>query len=351
MIPVKNVYYMLSYAFSILEEKGYKRLSTEEYENIDDLCAAILIRGVSSQVKRGLNRDYLVKSEPLSSLKGKIEVSESIKTMSILKNQLVCSYDEFSENSNMNQIIKTTLVALVRMKVDKNRKKEIKKLLLYFSNIDVVDLHTVNWKMHYNRNNQTYRMLMFICYMVYTGHLQGHNGKSKAMDFDDVQRRCKLYERFILEYYRKEYMKNPKYKGFIANASKIEWQISEEDSTDMLPEMKSDIMLTYKDKTLIIDAKYYEHSVQTSQFGATSLHSGNMYQIFTYVQNKKMQLGDEHEVAGMLLYAKTDESIIPRDNTYSICGNKITATNLDLNCDFEEIRGQLDNIANSYFCF
>ncbi len=216
--------------------------------------------------------------------------------------------------------------------------------LIFFSEIDVVDLHTVNWKLHYNRNNQTYRMLMFICYMVYVGHLQGGHGKSKTMDFDDVQRRCKLYERFILEYYRREYSKNPLYKGFSANASKIEWQLSDEDTKFMLPEMKSDIMLSYKDKTLIIDAKYYEHSVQTSQYGVSSLHSGNLYQIFTYVKNKQVQVEEGHEVAGMLLYAKTDGAIIPNKNSYNMSGNKITADSLDLNCDFADIKRHLDSI-------
>lgn len=348
MIPVKNVYYMLSYAFSVLEEKGYKRLSKEEYDNIDDLCAAILIRGVNLQIKRGLNRDYITNTEALSSLKGRIEVSESLKNMTIVKNQLVCSYDEFSENSQMNRIIKTTILRLLKANIDKGRKKDLKKILVYFSNIEVIDLHNVNWNMHYNRNNKTYQMLMFICYMVYYGYLQGGSGKTKTMDFDDVQRRCKLYERFILEYYRKEYSKKSEYKGFTANASKIEWQIAHDDTKTMLPEMKSDIMLTYKGKTLIIDAKYYEHSLQTSQYGMSTIHSSNLYQIFTYVKNKQTQVGDDHEVAGMLLYAKTADQVQP-NNKYNMSGNEITVKTLDLNQDFSDISRNLDDIVYDFF--
>lgn len=29
MIPIKNVYYMLSYAFKILNKQGYKKVATE----------------------------------------------------------------------------------------------------------------------------------------------------------------------------------------------------------------------------------------------------------------------------------------------------------------------------------
>ena len=50
MIPIKNVYYILSYAFQMLNEQGYKNLATEDFGNAGDLCAAILIRGISYQL-------------------------------------------------------------------------------------------------------------------------------------------------------------------------------------------------------------------------------------------------------------------------------------------------------------
>ena len=78
--------------------------------------------------------------------------------------------------------------------------------------------------------------------------------------------------------------------------------------------MQSDIMLQSGEKVLIIDAKYYEHSTQV-QFDKHTLHSGNLYQIFTYVKNKEYELREKnHTVSGMLLYAKTDEEIYPNSS-------------------------------------
>ena len=63
------------------------------------------------------------------------------------------------------------------------------------------------------------------------------------------------------------------------------------------------------DTVLIIDAKYYTHTTQR-QYDVHTLHSGNLYQIFTYVKNKDTEFGDKpHTVSGMLLYAATDEAI------------------------------------------
>lgn len=333
---------MLSYAFQVLNEQGYKNIETEQFDNVAELCAAILSKGVSLQLKRGLGRDYIENSVSLSSLRGRIEISESIKTRSMLKRQLVCSYDDFSENSYMNRIVKTTMELLLHADIAKARKKELRKLLVFFGNVELLDIHTINWKIQYNRNNQTYRMLISICYLVVKGLLQTNtDGTTRLMDFLDEQRMCRLYEKFILEYYRKEFPQ------LSANASQIPWAL-DDSMGEMLPVMQTDIMLSHKSRVLIIDAKYYSHTTQ-AQYDVRTLHSGNLYQIFTYVKNKEAELGDTpHEVSGMLLYARTDETILP-NNTYKMSGNRISVSTLNLDCDFDEIADQLNQIAVEHF--
>lgn len=249
-----------------------------------------------------------------------MSITESIKTQTMLKKRMICTYDEFSVNGMMNRIIKSTVELLLKSDISKQRKKELRKLMLYFRDVETIDLYTVNWNLQYNRNNQTYRMLISVCYLVVKGLLQTNSdGKAKFMDFLDEQRMCKLYEKFILEYYRKEY---PQIK---ANASQIPWQLDDGDGA-MLPVMQTDIMLSYQEKVLIIDAKYYGKMTQT-RFDSHTLHSGNLYQIFTYVKNKEIALSAQpHKVSGMLLYAKTDEVICP-DNQYKMRhGWKLTMT-------------------------
>ncbi len=342
MIPIQNIYYMLTYAFRVLNEQGYKKIATEQFSNTADLMASILEKGLISQVKRGLGKEYIPRTEALSSLRGKIDIAESIKTQALLKKQLVCTYDEFSVNGKMNRIIKSTVLLLLKTDISKERKKQLKKLLVYFADVEVIDLYSVDWHMHYVRNNQTYRMLISICYLIVKGLLQTNaEGTVKLMTYLDEQRMCRLYEKFILKYYKKEF------PMLTVAASQIHWQL--DDNIDfMLPMMKSDIMLSYGEKVLIIDAKYYAHTMQT-QYDTRTLHSGNLYQIFTYVKNKETEMAMEpHEVAGMLLYAKTDEEILP-DCTYRMSGNKISVKTLDLDCDFHQIANQLDSIVMEYF--
>jgi 5-methylcytosine-specific restriction enzyme subunit McrC len=342
VIPIQNIYYMLSYAFQVLNEQGYKNVATEQFHNVADLCAAILSKGITVQLKRGLGREYIEQTESRSSLRGKIEISESIRTRSILKRQLICSYDHFSLNSYMNRIIKTTMMFLLHTDIPKSRKKELRGLLLFFGDVKTLDIHNINWNVQYNRNNQTYRMLISICYLVVKGLLQTNSdGTTRLMDFLDEQRMSRLYEKFILEFFRKEH------PMISASASQIPWVV-DDGMVAMLPIMQSDILLTYENRILIIDAKYYSSTTQ-SRYDTPTIHSNNLYQIFTYVKNKDSELaGAPHVVSGMLLYARTDESIQP-NHTYQMSGNKISVRTLDLNCDFSEVAAQLNRIVLEHF--
>ena len=341
MIPIQNIYYMLTYAFQTLQAENYKDLAAENFHNTAELCAAILDKGIGIQLKHGLRRDYVSKSESLSTLQGKLNISESIKTQTMLKKQMICTYDEFSTNIQFNQIIKSTVLLLLKANITNSRKKSLRKLLLFFSDVNEIDLHFVNWNQQYNRSNQNYQMLIGMCYLVYKGLLTTqNNGTTKLMDFFDGQRMCRLYEKFLLEYYRKEHPE------LTANASQIAWQLDDTEN-QMLPRMQTDIMLSKNNNILIIDAKYYSHMTQ-QQYGIHTLHSNNLYQIFTYVKNKEFELRNyEHTVSGMLLYAQTDEDIIP-NNTYHMSGNQISVLALDLNQDFSKISRTLDDIAKNF---
>ena len=340
MIRIQNIYHMLAYAFQTLQGQGYRDIAAEEFDNTADLLAEILARGMSLQLKRGLGREYVDREEALSSPRGKIELSESLKTRSILRRQLVCSYDEFSTDTRMNRILKATIALLIRSDIDKS----LRRLLPYVAEVVDVDLSREDWHMRFDRNNQTYRMLMNVCWLVVKGLLQTRgDGSLRMMDFLDERRMSHLYEKFILEYYRREHPE------LSAGAPYISWAL-DDGFDDMLPAMHTDITLKQGRTVLIIDAKYYSHTMQ-QQFDKLSVHSGNLYQIFTYVKNKEAELvgtPEPHSISGMLLYAKTDEDMQP-DGVYQMSGNQISVRTLDLNQPFEEIRLQLDGIAKAHF--
>jgi len=188
---------------------------------------------------------------------------------------------------------------LLRQKnVSLDHKSDLKKEMLFFSNVDLIEPTAIHWSsIRFQRNNNTYRMLIGVCQLVLEGMLlTTDKGEYKLAAFIKSEFMSRLYEKFILEYYNQEH------KELDASASQI-----------------------------------------------PTIYSNNLYQIFTYVKNKEVELKDKpHEVSGMLLYAKTDEETYP-DNDYKMSGNKIGVHTLDLNVEFLKIREQLDGIAERYF--
>ena len=178
----QDVYYMLSYAFQALRNREYKKIEGEEFENIFDIYAAILVQGMKLQIKRGIWKEYVPKTEMTSTPKGHIDVSASIKGLTVQRRQLVCEYDEFTENNSLNQTIKAALLILLQK--DTSRKKEIRTILGYLVNVDNVDPKLLKRDFRYNRTNQSYEMMIGISWMVFDARLLSTSeGNRKNMMF------------------------------------------------------------------------------------------------------------------------------------------------------------------------
>ena len=50
---------MLSYAFKVLQQTNYEEVESESFDNIYDLFAEILTKGLNKQLKQGLYKEYI----------------------------------------------------------------------------------------------------------------------------------------------------------------------------------------------------------------------------------------------------------------------------------------------------
>lgn len=343
-IFIKNIYYMLSYVFTILQQREYDDVKAETFRHIHNLLAAILAKGIAGQLKHGLYREYSNRQENSSVLRGKIDLPGTIKHRLNRNRGVACIYDELSENNLVNQIIKTTVMALLdHEEVSVVHKLALKKNMLYFAKVDIVKPDNIHWEqIRFHRHNNRYRMLIALCQLVLEGMLlTTEAGKYRLANFIDTQHMNRLYEKFIRAYYKREY------SDIKVSASQIRWSL-DDGVNEFLPIMQSDVMLEKDNRVLIIDAKYYSQIMQ-KRYESRTIHSSNLYQIFTYVKNKAAQYGERtHHVSGMLLYASTNEAIQPNQQ-YLMSGNTISVRTLDLNCEFSEIEAQLKRIVEEHF--
>ena len=337
-ILIHNIYYMLAYAFQELRQNNYAEIEGEKFADIYDLFAEILARGIAYQLKQGLYREYVGRNESMPTVRGKININGTIANRMRNSNQIACDFDELSENNVYNQILVTATMILIRHSdVKKDKKAKLKQLMLFFQNVQSIDVHSIRWDtLRFDRNNRNYRMLVYICYFIVKEWLMTtEEGNFKMREFSD-EHMNRLFEKFVLEYYKKHH---PEFKPC---AAQIDWNIEKEQSTiNILPIMQTDILLTMKERVLIIDTKYYSRSMQ-KQYNKASIHSQNLYQMHTYVT----EYDEEHKgnVDGMLLYAKTQEDIVPDGQMKHKDGNIIYFRTLDLNQRFSMICEKLDSL-------
>lgn len=338
-IKIKNYYWMLAYAFDSINETDSKKVDSEEFENIYELLCFILTMELKKQIKRGLNRVYISNEEETSSIKGRININESINKLSFLNKKLVVEFDEYSTNSQLNKIVKTAGKFLIKSNKIKTKKyiEELRNSLKYLKDVEEMKPSLIKWSsLRYDRNNSSYRMLINVSYFILNGLLAtNENGQYRFNSYIDNRKMHRLYEKFILGYYKYHFR-----NMLNVNSPTIDWIT---DNNNMLPSMFSDIVLYDKknNKKLIIDAKYYSNAIQENEYyNKETFKSNNLYQIFTYVKNEDKK--KDGSVSGMLLYAKTENNDII-DEQYNMDGNIIRVSNLDLSVDFNLVRKRLDS--------
>ena len=343
MIKISNVYYMLAFCYKKLTIKDISKHQQEEFDNIYDLFATIMTGEIKKQIKRGLNREYINYKEETANIRGKININESIKKNTKRNNKLICEYDEYSIDSFMNRIIKTSGNYLLKSKKIKDKiiYNMLKKTLSYFNDIEeIVDLKSIRWSsLHYNKNNISYKFLMEICYLILTNlYIGKKDGKMEFNDFLEDKAMAALFENFIREYYRQ----NSKINNFILEKRGIPWDIDFDNSVGLLskiPKMEDDITINDNYGTLIIDAKFYLE-IYNKYYEREKFKSNCLYQMYSYVKNAKSKYNN---VSGVLIYAKNDNIDIGWSR-FDIGGNSFIITDLDLSKDFCFIEEKLNDI-------
>ena len=98
-----------------------------------------------------------------------------------------------------------------------------------------------------------------------------------------------------------------------------------------------DISLTRHGEHLVVETKYYQEALE-SRFGKDRIRSGHLYQLFAYLRNLSAESGGAVRVRGMLLYPAVDN---PLDSRFEIHGHEVSIMTVDLDQDWNHIRGRL----------
>jgi len=340
-IPIQNIYYLLCYAWNKLEEKERVNVSIDDKTELLDLFAKVLINATEMLLKRGIDKNYIDHTEELPGVKGKIEISQTLKSNLLFKQRTICTYDDFSANILSNRILVSTIYRLTRTKgLDKDLKNQLVSLQRMLSGIDLIEINASLFrKIRLNRNNRFYGFVMNVCEIIFDSTFPSEEkGRYSFSDFTrDDGKMNQLFEAFIRNFYRIE---QRRFK--IVKKETIRWQFeyADTESFQFLPLMETDITLENDSEKIIIDAKYYRETMAVN-YDKERIKSTNLYQLFSYLLNQEDSTLKTKTATGILLYPTIETDY---DLNFKYLGHTIQIRTINLNSNWKSISNRLKEI-------
>lgn len=375
-IKVRNLYYLLAYAFNDekIQFEDDENFSSEKMKNIYDLFAIVLYIRLKELLQEGSYNEYVGYNEDLPYIKGRVDILNTIRTSSLkTKNRVICNFEDYSENNLINKIIKTTIRYLLNCDIINRNRMRLRQLYYSFENVDCINNpKQIIWdNITFNKLNDKYEVIIKICkYILNDLIMDKENEKETFSKIDDNQKYHTLFEKFIRNYLRiyfTKYRQAP-VKSLNIRSETMKWDIDKDEyriNEEYIPTMHTDITISKNNKVKIIDAKFYSQILNNKGFNGSetvSINRDNWYQLFSYIMNKKWAIEKnnvEPETSGMLLYASTGKEFDNFKVSVKIHNNKMEVNVIDFTQEFgnpetakigdKTIAGQMKEIAEKIY--
>ncbi len=340
-IPIQNIYYLLCYAWNKLDEGDIVDVRAISITELVDLFAKILANSTSRLLKQGLDRYYVEHEYVVNGIKGKLDLTASVKRNLLLSNRTVCHYDEFDYDILHNQILKTTIFKLIRTDcLDPELRDELHKILIKLPPISEISIRQSHFKqIRLNRNNYSYDFPLKVCHIINENlFFDESSGHYKFRDFlREEKAMARLFESFVRNFYKIEQSE------FKVGREDINWKFAAENDDDMsmLPIMSTDISLLSSSRKIIIDTKFYKEALK-ARFDREKINSNNLYQLFSYLMNQESDRDARTlNCEGILLYPSIEKGF---DFCYVYEKHRIRVMSINLNQEWHGIRNDLLDI-------
>ena len=338
-IPIQNIYYLLCYAWNMLEEGNIVDIKELDSNELIDLYAKVLSNGVGHLLKRGIDRNYVLAEEDIRTIKGKLDIGYTYRHNLTRVGKTHCHFDELSHNITHNRILKSTICFLISSDdLDEKSREELIRVYDYFHQVEKISITSKLFRqVHIHRNNSFYHFLMDICELIFENmFINQENGKTKFRDFlQDEKRMWKVFQSFVKNFYLRT-------GNFDEVKSEIiNWNITADDKS-LLPIMMTDVSMRINNRKIIIDTKYYKEALQIN-YDKQTIISGNLFQLYSYLKQEEYKNECSLKTEGILLYPAVDSNV---DFKGEIEGHKIKVQTLNLNQNWRDIETDLYKLVN-----
>ncbi|MEX0599307.1 MAG: hypothetical protein WD205_01615, partial [Rhodothermales bacterium] len=275
MIPIRNVYYLLCYAWGHIDESDLVDSSElERLDQVQNLFGKVLAEGVFRLLRRGLDQGYIEVTEEIAGIRGKLEIGAMATTAVRSRGRTICTYEVFSPDILHNQILRSTLSMLLRTpSLDSVVREDVALAHERLEGVREIRVtRRLFRRVQLNRNQRHYRFLLHICRLVHESLLiDERTGDSRFRDFRRNDRQMwRLFEDFVREFFKVE---QDTFR--ILDERKVSWGgLAGKTPADeaFVPEMAADVILESLARRIVLDTKFYRKPL-SRWMGSTKLRS------------------------------------------------------------------------------
>jgi 5-methylcytosine-specific restriction enzyme subunit McrC len=352
-IPVRNVWYLLLYAWDMARWRGRWPIAAEGSPRLLGLLARVLSAATRDLLKHQLGRAHMVHRETLRGIRGRVDFAGSLKRLTFERAAAHCVFPNLSIDTPKNRILRATLHRLasdprlkhVKPEEEANLRHELRTLVRALEGIPLVPISLADFsRLQLGRNDRDYAVPIAICALVRRLEMptEGVGDHALTALLRDEITFPSLFERFVRNFYQLNLKEDYEVK-----TDRLYWH--DELGCPLVPSMQTDITIVERrppHRRLIIDTKYSTTTLAATRFEALRFKSENLYQLYAYLRTQEQESEAHRCAQGMLLYPTTSQDL---NEPMSVQGHRINIATVDLSKEWETIEKRLSDLVKSAY--
>lgn len=322
-LPISQVLFLISYALDPVawRDTGF---DFDEEESLFEAVVPGFVRQVALAFRSGLLQDYRTEEEALSTVRGRIRFDDQIRRRHGVAPPVEVRYDEFTEDIDINRLIKAAIGRLGRMRLRSGKtRSQLRAFDGILARVGTVDFHPDRLpEVAWTRLNEHYRPAVELAKLILRSssfELRGGEVRSSAF-LVDMNR---VFEDFAVTALRDALglgertfpQGNSRLRLDLAGAVRLEPDISWWEAGRCV---------------FVGDVKYKKVDVR-------GIRHPDLYQLLAYVVASDLP-------TGLLIYAAGEEE----ETVHEIVnvGRRLEVVSLDLAGSPEDVLGQIGELAD-----
>ena len=187
--------HMLCVAWNLRVADGELASLGRQHSDLLELLIGLFANRSLGAVRRGLPRRYVGREEDLQLLRGRLHVVRQITALAARPDVLACRYDELSEDTPLNRVLKAAVVRLARVTRSAANARLLAELAARLESVGNSSA-PLDEPVRLDRTNTAYHDLHQLARLFLSGDWQS-TASGKSLGFSLLFPMWKLFERFI----------------------------------------------------------------------------------------------------------------------------------------------------------